>query len=301
MIERSAEDLLNKNKEIQNLLREHEEELNTPGEFVDGAFLLAAQRGDIVRSQKGKPDVLEHELGLAQTSEKVRDAEKAARVHNLSDIARFENEMSEVEQVSELIAKHVDEKICYHPFIRRSVREPGSQMTKSADRWNRRNDDMVRAGLTDEQRALFYAQMLAQAASDRLSVIGEGILNSSIDAVDPETYWVAKLGSRTFGEEGVAFSSGFKDRVEHSIREAAQKVFPDDAERVLSIAKAINYIKTSEYKGRDLSAFRKSVYTAIKDGRLDSAEALIREKIEKNRNAFTIASQRNFETSNSSQ
>ncbi|MBI4239912.1 hypothetical protein HY620_02910 [Candidatus Uhrbacteria bacterium] len=294
--EQATERLRTLEKSIAELLKK--QDALYPGDFFNSALELAAQRGDAQCIVQGKSGDFEHALGETLSTDKRIDEEReqGSFAHFSAD-KHSQKELPTVINAAQHISRYLDDGICCYPFIRESI--IGKNLTQGLEKWDAREQDM--SVLPPEVKALVYAHLMRNTAEQKLRARAQSLLHEStrLDLLqkDPKDYWSEMLaGDPSKSQSSPMFALHFGKRVSGKILEKAKAFFGSEeaAKRALNALAAVTYVTKKDYRGRDFSEFRASVYEAVGQKDIAKAENILTEKVQKYPNAFTPTAQKAF-------
>ncbi|MBI4250002.1 hypothetical protein HY622_00220 [Candidatus Uhrbacteria bacterium] len=224
-----------------------------------------------------------------------------------------------VEQTHDLLAIHFDARAIDMRLLRTLVRSISHGGEKQ---WQLRDNDMKEGRVPDGIRALLALDMLANEArtlmrallaeyqpmdpslpadyvsSDKARDAYRDKLLSAKTPTDAHRARDERLDTAVKRGFNLAYLKGLEERLSTMVQERAQSLYKDDAEKVMNLWRAVNYLKSSKLKPKEsASDLRQSVYGALKEyGTLKEesikrAESIIRPRVIRNPEAFTPAAQ----------
>ena len=265
-------------------------------ELFDNSFLLPAQLGDARRKERGQEEILAEAHKAAWDEKNVKELYGKGKNGNVGSEDYHEYDNQGAKNLNEFLKIHFDPEAIDLRLVRSLVHNMDHG---GIDQWNRREQDMYEEKIPDGIRALLHLDMLANEARtlmhgwlDNNLPLNPSLVPDSLSVDHAKAAYVKKLQAK-IEPKGfpVAYLKGLEERLSAMVNERAQSLYKDTAKETMDLWRAVNYLRSSKFKLGSVSEFRQSVYGALKERNLQKAKDLIRPRILRNPEAFTLAAQ----------
>lgn len=241
--------------------------------FIEQACLLRAELQDSTSDTSIVPNSV-NELNSLRTSNEWIEAHKRGL---LEDLRTSVDEIRdpEVHTVTALLIENCpDEGIADPSIIREAIgsTQPARISTNSFEA------DSAHADVPDHVRAFLWMERIRKTAWNKLTRTLAELLNPELTLPlerGAEEFWRIKLFNEEHPERGIAFLQGYIERMEHEVASASHAIYGAQADRAVTLWRAILYLRGWQKVTPDIKKFRLKFIEAMNGKKFDEAEILL--------------------------